>query len=55
MSENNEKEPTVAPGIDTHNTLEAEATEEDKENENTTEVTRLYIDRTKESETSDNA
>jgi len=41
-------EPSIAPSIDTHNTLEADATEEEKEIGETTEVTRLYLDRTPE-------
>lgn len=41
-------EPTIAPGRDTHNTLEAEATEKEKESGDTTEVTQLYLDRTPE-------
>jgi hypothetical protein len=41
-------EPTIAPSLDTHNTLEAEATEEEKEHGDSTEVTHLYLDRTPE-------
>jgi hypothetical protein len=48
MSEDKDHEPTIAPSIDTHNTLEEEATEEEKESGNSTEVTRLYLDRTPE-------
>ncbi len=43
-----EHEPTVAPGMDTHNTLEEEPTEEELSNGDYTEVTRLYLDRTPE-------
>jgi hypothetical protein len=43
-----DQEPTIAPSIDTHNTLEAEPTEEEKERGDTTEVTHLYLDRTPE-------
>ncbi|WP_372663223.1 hypothetical protein [Cohnella sp.] len=46
MSEKKNHEPTIAPSMDTHNTLEAEPTEKEKENGDTTEVTRLYLDRT---------
>lgn len=48
MSEDKEHEPTIAPSMDTHNTLEADATEEDKKRGDTTEVTHLYLDRTPE-------
>lgn len=49
MSENNnDQQPTIAPSMDTHNTLEAEATDEEKETGDTTEVTHLYLDRTPE-------
>ncbi|WP_169751039.1 hypothetical protein [Paenibacillus beijingensis] len=41
-------EPTIAPGTDTHNSLEEEATEEEKQRGDYTEVTRLYLDRTPE-------
>ncbi|XEC96171.1 hypothetical protein AB6A23_06310 [Paenibacillus tarimensis] len=48
----NEKDPkdesTIAPGMDTHNTLEEEATEKEIEQGDYTEVTRLYLDRTPE-------
>jgi hypothetical protein len=43
-----DQEPTIAPSIDTHNTLEADATKEEKESGDTTEVTHLYLDRTPE-------
>lgn len=43
-----EHEPTVAPGMDTHNTLEEEPTKQELEEGDYTEVTRLYLDRTPE-------
>lgn len=43
-----EHEPTIAPGMNTHDPLEEKATDEDVENEDYTEVTRLYLDRTPE-------
>ncbi|MGG4033830.1 hypothetical protein ABEV74_09005 [Paenibacillus cisolokensis] len=42
------KEPTLAPGMDTHNSLEEEPTAEEAARGNYTEVTRLYLDRTPE-------
>lgn len=48
MSDEKHHEPTIAPSIDTHNTLEAEASDKEKENGDSTEVTRLYLDRTPE-------
>ncbi len=48
MTEVNPDEPTIAPSIDTHNTLEEEATPEEKERGDSTEVTHLYLDRTPE-------
>ncbi|WP_186445655.1 hypothetical protein [Paenibacillus cremeus] len=44
----NEHEPTVAPGMNTHDMLEAKATEEDMESGDSTMVTRLFVDRTPE-------
>lgn len=41
-------EPTVAPEMDTHSSLEEEPTEEERERGDYTEVTRLYLDRTPE-------
>ncbi|XID95676.1 hypothetical protein ACF3MZ_14650 [Paenibacillaceae bacterium WGS1546] len=41
-----ESEPNIAPGIETYRALDKEATDEEKETEDTTEVTRLYLDRT---------
>jgi len=46
MDQEIEHEPTIAPSIDTHNTLEEEASEEEIEAGNSTEVTRLFLDRT---------
>lgn len=43
-----DREPTIAPGTNTHNPLEEEATEEEIERGEFTEVTRLYVDRTPE-------
>ncbi|WP_167746989.1 hypothetical protein [Cohnella luojiensis] len=48
MVQEKAQEPTIAPGMDTHNALEAEATEIEKESGDTTEVTHLYLDRTPE-------
>ncbi len=48
MDQGNEHEPTIAPSIDTHNTLEEEASREEIEAGNSTEVTRLFLDRTPE-------
>jgi hypothetical protein len=48
MDQDKNHEPTIAPSLDTHNTLEAEATEEEKEHGDSTEVTHLYLDRTPE-------
>jgi hypothetical protein len=39
-------EPNVAPGMDTHSSLEDNANEEEIERGDYTEVTRLYLDRT---------
>lgn len=44
-----EREPTVAPSIDTHDSLEENASEEELERGDYTEVTRLFLDRTPES------
>jgi len=44
----NEHETTIAPSIDTYNTLEKDATKAEIKNDNATEVTRLYLDRTPE-------
>lgn len=42
------REPTLAPGMNTHNPLEEKASEEEIRRGDTTEVTRLYLDRTPE-------
>jgi hypothetical protein len=47
-SQSNHNEPTIAPGMNTHDPLEKKATEEDIENGDATSVTRLYLDRTPE-------
>lgn len=41
-------EPTIAPGMAMHDELEERATEKDRQTGNTTEVTKLYLDRTPE-------
>ncbi|WP_256761475.1 hypothetical protein [Cohnella sp. WQ 127256] len=41
-------EPEYAPSMDTHNSLEADATEEEVATGDFTEVTHLYLDRTPE-------
>ncbi|MFC5451458.1 hypothetical protein [Paenibacillus aestuarii] len=41
-------EPTIAPGMNTHDPLEEEATEKEIARGEYTEVTRLYVDRTPE-------
>lgn len=46
---NREREPTEAPSSDTRNSLEENASEEEIEHGEYTEVTRLYLDRTPES------
>lgn len=48
MKEDKEHEPTIAPSMDTHNSLEEEATEEEKKRGDITEVTHLFLDRTPE-------
>lgn len=47
-SQSNHNEPTIAPGMNTHDPLEEKATEEDIEKGDVTSVTRLYLDRTPE-------
>ncbi|MDQ0900329.1 MULTISPECIES: hypothetical protein [unclassified Paenibacillus] len=47
-SQSNHNEPTIAPGMNTHDPLEKKATEEDIEKGDVTSVTRLYLDRTPE-------
>lgn len=48
MTEKLEKnaEPTIAPGMNTHDELEKKATEEEIDSNDSTSVTRLYLDRT---------
>jgi len=41
-------EPTIAPGMNTHDPLEEKATEEEVSRNDSTSVTRLYVDRTPE-------
>jgi len=41
-------EPIVAPGMNTSNPLEKKATKKDNKQGESTEVTRLFIDRTPE-------
>jgi len=43
-----EHEPTIAPGMNTNDPLEEEASEEEIERGAYTEVTRLFLDRTPE-------
>ena len=42
------EEPTVAPGMNTHDPLEEKASAEEIEHGDSTPVTRLYLDRTPE-------
>lgn len=42
----NERKPSLAPGMDTHQSLEEEPTQEERNRGDVTEVTRLYLDRT---------
>ena len=47
MAEEEQKhEPTVAPGMNTHDAIEEKATAEEQRRGDYTEVTRLYLDRT---------
>jgi len=46
MNQKHEHEPTIAPSLDTHNTLEENASQEEIEADKATEVTRLFLDRT---------
>lgn len=43
-----ERQPTIAPGMNMHDPLEEKPSEQDREQWRTTEVTRLFIDRTPE-------
>ena len=47
LDENN-NEPTVAPGMNTHDELEEKATEKEVQSGDSTSVTRLFLDRTPE-------
>lgn len=42
------EEPTIAPGMNTHDQLEEKASNKEINEEETTTVTRLYLDRTPE-------
>ncbi|WP_282941205.1 hypothetical protein [Paenibacillus sp. RC67] len=46
--ENKHDEPTIAPGMNTHDSLEEKATEEETNKGDFTSVTRLFLDRTPE-------
>ena len=46
MKEVNKQEPTLAPGMNTSDPLEEEATKKEKKRGEYTEVTKLYLDRT---------
>lgn len=46
--EKNKDEPTIAPGMNTNDELEEKATEKEIENNDSTSVTRLFLDRTPE-------
>lgn len=46
--ENEHDEPTIAPGLNTHDPLEENASRKEIEHGNSTTVTRLYLDRTPE-------
>jgi hypothetical protein len=46
MKKEKKQEPTLAPGMNTSDPLEEEATKKEEENGEKTEVTRLYLDRT---------
>ncbi|MFC6232183.1 hypothetical protein ACFQI7_30825 [Paenibacillus allorhizosphaerae] len=50
MADHNEEkhEPTIAPGMNTHDPLEEQATEEELRHNDSTSVTKLYLDRTPE-------
>ncbi|WP_197080973.1 hypothetical protein [Gordoniibacillus kamchatkensis] len=48
QADRGEQEPTIAPGMNTHDALEEKATEQDIEQGEYTEVTRLFLDRTPE-------
>lgn len=48
MKSSEHEEPTIAPGMNTHDPLEEKANEDEIEKGDTTSVTRLYLDRTPE-------
>ncbi|MFH5183067.1 hypothetical protein ACHHV8_10810 [Paenibacillus sp. TAB 01] len=48
MENQHDEEPTIAPGMNTHDGLEEKATEEEKSQGDYTSVTRLFLDRTPE-------
>ncbi|WP_169507489.1 hypothetical protein [Paenibacillus harenae] len=43
-----QEEPTVAPGMNTHDEIEEKATEKEIQEGDSTSVTRLFLDRTPE-------
>jgi hypothetical protein len=48
MPNEKDHEPTIAPGMNMHDQLEEKPTDKEKEEGDTTSVTRLYLDRTPE-------
>ncbi|MBD2867128.1 hypothetical protein [Paenibacillus arenilitoris] len=46
--DNKRDEPTVAPGMNTHDQIEEKATEKEIKEGDSTSVTRLFLDRTPE-------
>ncbi|NHN30754.1 hypothetical protein [Paenibacillus agricola] len=46
MKETENHEPTIAPGLNNYQELEEKATEEEIEDDDSTSVTQLYLDRT---------
>jgi hypothetical protein len=46
LSEKENHEPTIAPGMSNHQELEEKATEEEIQADDSTSVTNLYLDRT---------
>ncbi|ALS24713.1 MULTISPECIES: hypothetical protein [Paenibacillus] len=46
--EHRHNEPTIAPGLNTHDPLEEKASREEIEHGDSTSVIRLYLDRTPE-------
>lgn len=47
-NDNKRNEPTMAPGMNTHDELEEKATEQEVEHGQSTSVSRLFLDRTPE-------